>query len=156
MKVSLRPLEEADAHTSVAWRNRPEIWLHTAYQPTREISLQDELDWIRHAMTDPVSRRFAIIADGAYIGNVNLVDIQDGEAEYSGFIGEPAYWGRGVGRQASTQAMDCARQLGLQSVRLRVREANLAAMKIYTSLGFTRYGEDERFIHMRLTLTEQQ
>lgn len=155
MQVTIRPLEEADAATSVKWRNRPEIWAYTASAPDRLIGLDDELAWIRRVIADPGSRRFAIMAENAYVGNIYLTDIADGGATYHIFIGEPAYWGRGVARGASRAILDYARdELQLRTVDLAVHRAHAAAQRLYESLGFVPVGEDGDFIRMRVTLAE--
>lgn len=153
MNVTIRPLEENDAYTSVKWRNIPEIWKYTAYKWTHKITIEDELQWIRKVIADPTGKRFAILADGTYVGNVYLTNIKDGVGEYSIFIGNKNYWGKGVARKASEQIISYARDvLHLRAVILGVREDNLAAFHLYGSLGFKRTGKDEIFVWMRLEL----
>lgn len=154
MNVRIRPLEENDAYTSVKWRNMPEVWKYTEYKWTREITLEDELQWIRRVVKDLSCSRFAILADDTYVGNVYLTNIKDGVAEYSIFIGNKEYWGKGVARKASEQIIAYGRDvLHLSAITLRIREDNLAAMHIYLSLGFTRMDKkDEVFTWMKLDL----
>ena len=47
MEVKIRPLQDKDAYTSVVWRNIPEIWKMTGSSPDREITIEDELNWIK-------------------------------------------------------------------------------------------------------------
>ena len=155
MEVKIRPLEENDANTSVKWRNDPEIWSHTAFSATKNVSVDDELKWIRTVIADASCRRFAILADDKYIGNIYLTNIAAGEAEYSIFIGEKSYWGKGVARKASEQIIDYARKtLKLKSVKLGVSEDNLAAVRLYKSLNFKEFSRDNRFNWMRLDLKD--
>ena len=106
MKVKIRPLEEKDAFTSVKWRNISKIWEHTGSAPDREITIEDELTWIKKVIADPSSKRFAILADGKYVGNIYLTDIKDKKGEYHVFIGEMDYWGKGIARKASEQIIE--------------------------------------------------
>lgn len=153
MRVRIRPLTEHDAYISVAWRNLPEIWEHTGFKATRVITLDDELTWIRRVTADAASRRFAILADERYVGNIYITDIRDDVGEYHIFIGEKAYWGKGVARKASRQIIEFGKtSLGLHLIKLRVREANHAAFSLYESLGFEATGEDAGFIIMVLDL----
>lgn len=153
MKVVIRPLREEDAFTSVSWRNRPEVWALTASSPDRVITVEDELTWIRRATADPSSRRFAIIADDAYVGNIYLTDLTRRSGVYHIFIGETAYWGRGIARAASEQIIRLAREeLGLSTIELSVHGDNLAACRLYTSLGFVQTGVDGAFKRMTLDL----
>ena len=153
MKLKLRPLEETDAHTSVNWRNDHDIWRYTTFAPTAPVSIEAELKWAQEVIADPAGRRFAILVDDVYVGNVYLTHIEDDEAEFGIFIGNKEYRGRGIARAASTQIIDYARkELKLRTIRLGVSEANIAAMKIYKSLGFKEYAQKDGFIWMRTEL----
>jgi diamine N-acetyltransferase len=140
--VTIRPLEEEDARTSFKWRNIPEVWKLTDAAWSREITYEDELSWIRKVMADPSGRRFAIIADGQYVGNIYLTDIDGKTAQYHIFIGEREQWGKGIARAASQQILDYARDLGLATVWLSVKKQNPAAIAVYRELGFVTTKDD--------------
>lgn len=154
MQVTIRPLQLADADTSVQWRNIPDIWVHTTFKATREITIDDERSWVQKVTNDPTSRRFAIIADGTYVGNIYLTDIQDLTAEYHIFIGDRAYWGKGVARKASVEILNHAKNvLKLHRILLNVKEDNTAAFHLYSSLGFKKTGKlDGEFVQMELPI----
>lgn len=153
MEVYIRLLQEDDAKTSYAWRNDPEIWKYTGSRPDHVITLDDELNWIRKAMRDESARRFAIIADEVYVGNIYLTNIHSKQAEYHIFLGNKEYMGRGVAKQASKLIIDYARdELGLNVVTLQVRPENERAVQLYMSLGFVVTSEDEEFLNMSITL----
>lgn len=155
VRVGVRPLQESDAFTSVAWRNNPEIWTHTAERPTREVTIDDELSWIRAAIAEPTSRRFAILVDGRYVGNAYLTDIRDGVAEYHIFIGEQDYQNKGIGKLATARIMDIAkRTLGITRFELRVRPANTLAVAAYQRVGFREIGVDGEFTRLSLDLVD--
>ena len=156
MHVSIRPLEEEDAYTSVVWRNIPEIWKLTGSRPDREITIKDELVWIKKVMTEESSKRFAIIAGDTYVGNIYLTGIDNKSAEYHIFIGDKDYWGKGVAKIASQQIISYSRDiLGLATINLGVNEKNEVAIYLYKSLGFVAVGVDDSFIKMRLDLEEK-
>jgi diamine N-acetyltransferase len=153
MEVTLRPLEKNDAYTSVKWRNIPELWIYTTFTATREITIQDELNWVKKVTADPRDKRFAILADDVYVGNIYLTNIKDDVGEYSIFIGDKDYWGKGVARKASEEVIAFGRdELNLKSIVLGVRDDNIAALHLYESLGFKRIGKDKKFSLMRLEL----
>ena len=155
MNVKIRPITELDAKTSVHWRNDKDVWVHTAFSANQPVTEQAEIAWAKESIGNASSRRFAIIADDVYVGNVNLTHIENGEAEYSIFIGNKAFWGKGIAKKASIEVLNYAKRvLSLESVRLGVSEKNAAAVKIYKSLGFVKYSEDERFTWMRLFMKD--
>ncbi|MEO5949566.1 MAG: GNAT family N-acetyltransferase [Candidatus Saccharimonas sp.] len=151
MEIYARPLEEDDARTSYVWRNDPEIWRYTGSSPDRTITLEDELAWVRNVIADNTSRRFAIIADNAYVGNIYLTNIHDGKAEYQIFIGDKDHMGKGVAKEVSKQIIDFAQnKLHLQSVSLEVRPENIRAVQLYLSLGFKIVQENADFLTMSI------
>ena len=154
MQVKIRPLEERDARVSVGWRNDPDIWKFTASRPDRTITLQDETDWIRRVMADETSRRFAVLADDTYVGNIYLTDITKNDAEYHIFIGDKNFWGKGIAGEASRLIIDYANdELGLDKIHLKVREDNEAAHHLYKKLGFIdKVLDEEGFWTMQLDI----
>lgn len=158
MNITIRPLVREDAYTSYRWRNIPELWIHTEFRATREITPEDELAWIEKVTIDPTSARFAILADGVYVGNIYLTNIENGTGKYHIFIGEKDYWGKGIARRASVLIIDYGKsELGLRAIVLGVMQGNGAAYHLYESLGFVRTDEKEGdFIIMRLDLADWQ
>ncbi|MGV9002165.1 MAG: GNAT family N-acetyltransferase [Candidatus Saccharimonadaceae bacterium] len=152
MEIYIRPLEENDAKISYVWRNDPEIWKYTGSAPDKIITLDDELTWIRRVIKDDTCRRFAIIADNEYVGNIYLTDIHDAKAEYHIFIGNKEYTGKGIAKEASKLIIDFARDiLNLSSVTLEVRPENTRAVQLYLSLGF-KVVKEEEFLNMSIDL----
>ena len=149
MQVTIRPLEENDAYTSVKWRNDPEVFKYTGNTYKNEIKIENELDWIRKVTSNQKDYRCAILADGVYIGNIYLTDIENGSAEYHIFIGDKRYWGKGVAKQASILILEYAfNVLGLDSVKLQVRKENGSAFMLYQRLGFEVEKKDLEWISM--------
>ncbi len=61
VEIYLRPLKENDAHVSRRWRNDPSIWKYTGSDPSKYgVTESVERNWIRQAITDEKSVRFAI------------------------------------------------------------------------------------------------
>lgn len=153
MNVALRPLEVGDAQTSVKWRNMPEIWVYTERHPDRIITLEDEQNWIKSVLADQASKRFAIVADRTYVGNIYLTNIVDGVGEYHIFIGDKNFLGKGVAKTASLELFKYAStKLNLRQIKLKVKEENCNAVALYRKLGFKEKGMNDGFVLMTLDL----
>lgn len=153
--IYLRPLVLEDATTSYRWRNNPDIWKYTPFNPSVPITLEMETEWLDKTIGRADQKRFAICLteNEKYIGNVQLIDIVEGEAEFHLFIGEQDYWGRGIGEKATELILNYAFfTLDLDSVKLDVNRENVAAIKIYTRQGFVGLdGSKDSFMMMRIT-----
>ena len=152
--ISLRFLKESDALESVKWRNDPKIWELTVNKPNKIITKEDELVWINKVIKQDNSRRFAIIYQNLYVGNIQLtnIDFKNKESYYGIFIGETEFWGKGIASFATRLILYYAfEDLKLLKVKLRVRVNHLSAYKIYLKQGFTEVFRDDLLIHMQIT-----
>lgn len=156
MKVTIRPLVEADADTSYNWRNDPEVFKYTGNVYTEVITLETERLWISRVINNKDEYRCAIIADNKYVGNIYLTNIVKNEsAVYHIFIGEKEYWGKGVGKKASIEIIKYGfNVLKLDYIYLKVRHENNNAIKLYDSLGFKCDRQDDEFLTFKLDSRE--
>lgn len=153
MKVSIRPLQVEDAYTSVKWRNDAEVFRYTRNTYDHVITIDSELEWIKRVIANKDEYRCAIIAEDKYVGNIYLTKINEESAVYQIFIGDKGFWGKGVAREASIQILNYAKNvLGLDNVRLTVREDNIKARQLYKSLGFKEINVKDNWITMRVSL----
>jgi glycosyltransferase involved in cell wall biosynthesis/RimJ/RimL family protein N-acetyltransferase len=135
--VVIRPLEKYDAEISYRWRNDSDVWKHTGSRPNREITREIELQWIQKAIADESCRRFAIVCDDTYVGNVQLTSITSSSAEFHIFIGEKSFWGKGIAKQATYQILHYAKEeLKLNNVFLSVKKDNISAVQAYLRTSF--------------------
>ena len=135
--ILIRPLQIEDAAISYEWRNDAEVWSQTGNKPNRLITLEIEEKWIQGVLADKTTKRFAITVDNKYIGNVQLTNISNTDAEFHIFIGEKEYWGRGIAQEATYQILYYAREvLKLELVYLFVKSSNLPAIKVYQKNSF--------------------
>ena len=149
MNVTIRPLVEEDAYTSVKWRNDPEVFKFTGNTYKHEITIDNELEWIRKVIANTNDYRCAILVDEVYVGNIYLTDINDGNVHYHIFIGDKKYWGKGIAKQASLLILEYAfNVLKLDEVYLRVRKENISAYHLYLNLGFSEIFSEEQWIGM--------
>jgi len=155
MEVEIRPLKYDDAKTSVKWRNDPLIWEKTINSPDRLITLKEEQDWMAKVLKDSTSKRFAILADFEYVGNVQLTNIIDNESYFGIFIGETSFWGKGIASKATILIIIYAfNKLNISSIKLRVIKSNKSAFAVYKKLGFKVIQEDKNIFHMKITIKD--
>jgi RimJ/RimL family protein N-acetyltransferase/glycosyltransferase involved in cell wall biosynthesis len=153
-KVLIRPLQIEDAYISFKWRNDPEIWKYTGSRPDREITIEIEKKWIQSVLKDDSCRRFAILVDEKYIGNIQLTNIINGSAEYHIFIGDKSFWGKGISSLATYEILHYAKEeLGLHNVYLSVREDNIFAIKAYKKNSFTTVSVENGWIKMNCNIS---
>lgn len=151
MTVSIRPLQANDAFTSFKWRNDSEVFKYTENTYDHIITLESEIKWIQKVINKPNDYRCAIIADGIYVGNIYLTDIENEEANYHIFIGERSFWGKGVARAASIIIIEYGFSvLRLNRINLRVKKQNVRAYRLYQSMGFEEISSDNEWRQMRL------
>lgn len=151
MEVTIRPLKEEDAYTSVKWRNDPEVFKFTGNIYDHEITIENELEWIRKVIANENNYRCAILADGVYVGNIYLDDINTALAHYHIFIGNRGFWGKGIAKKASKLIIEKGfEQPSVESIILRVRKENTSAFFLYKSLGFVEQGVDGSWLTMVL------
>jgi diamine N-acetyltransferase len=149
--IYLRELFLSDAKVSFNWRNNPLVWEFTGNKPDKIITEKIELDWLASALQKTNDHRFAICLkkNSQYIGNVQLTNVQLDTAEFHLFIGEPSFWGMGIGTQATVLALNFGfNHLHLNSIILEVHKDNLAAQTVYKKVGFTENKITNDFLKM--------
>ncbi len=139
--ISLAPLVGGHAAAMSRWMDDPEVRNNVGLR--REPSLERTVAWISAAQLDPSIRPFAILCDGAHVGNVILDRIDDHlrTARLSIYIGDAHARGAGIGRAAAWLALrEAFDSLGMHKVWLTVHPRNTAALKTYAALGFKTEG----------------
>jgi diamine N-acetyltransferase len=159
MKVSLRPLCKSDAETSVYWRNNPLIWRFTKFKPNEVVTVEMETEWVLRVLametaTNRTRVNRAILAENVYVGNAYLCDINETRStcELHIFIGETAFWGKGVASRAVPIMLALASVCGITSVLLEVHKDNVSALRLYAKCGFVLDSGDGVFNHMHATM----
>ena len=139
MKIAIRPLVLDDAKTSWKWRNDPLIWKYTESKPNRTITIEMETEWLRNVLEKRNETRFAICINEEmnYIGNVQLTDITNDDAQFHIFIGERQFIGMGIGTCATQLIIEYAFNiLNLKNIYLYVNSNNINAIKSYEKCAF--------------------
>ena len=144
-RVLLRPRQREDLARIYEFTNDPEFkrligdW---PFEPQSLERLEARFDASLSGQ-DRDGPRFAIEADGLYIGHALLYDINelDGVCWVSIGIGDPAYQGKGYGREALSLLLDYAfRMRNLRRACLHVNASNERAIRSYRALGFVEEG----------------
>jgi RimJ/RimL family protein N-acetyltransferase len=136
--VRLGPLALEHAPRMLEWMKDRDVAVNLGL--SREPSLAYTEEWIARALGDESVRAFAILVDGAHVGNVVLdqIDRRVGTARLSIYVGERAARGGGVGRTAVALAADEAfGPLALHKLWLTVHARNTAAINAYLDVGFS-------------------
>jgi RimJ/RimL family protein N-acetyltransferase/glycosyltransferase involved in cell wall biosynthesis len=136
-KIIIRPLQLLDASVSYKWRNDTEIWKYTGNKPNIVVTEELEKKWISEKLSESNSKRFAIEVDDLYVGNVQLTNISDKDAEFHIFIGNKDYWGKGIAYNAILQLLRYAKNnLNIKKVYLNVNPEHKSAIYLYKKVGF--------------------
>lgn len=138
-RVTLRAMAHDDAPALIRWGNDPDFaWFQWGRSPGRWQDEASAREWMdRFALRD--GRIFAIEHDGRPVGQANYRDWQPRarSAEVGIGIGEPALWGKGLGREALGLLVDhLVRDLGAHRVSLHVLAYNDRAINSYRAAGF--------------------
>lgn len=156
MQIELKPLKEEHAQISYKWRNDEDVWKYTGSKPNKKITLQDELNWIREVLKRENEKRYAIIVNNQYVGNIQLTDITGETAQFHIFIGDKNFWGKNIGTVATKLMLENAKKIKLKKIYLEVNKKNLSAIKVYEKNGFIQIKENDSKIYMELELNLQE
>lgn len=143
--IYLRPLRRADLDGAyLAWLNDPEVtrYLESGVFPQTREQLETFYDAVTRA-SDQVIVAVVDRETDKHIGNVKLGPIHwvHRKATFGILIGERAWWGRGVGQEATRLMVEYAfRQLNLRRIDLGVYADHAAAVRVYEKLGFKEEG----------------
>ncbi len=123
-----------------------ERYLGGAHEPFTE---EQEIQWVRRKLADK-EEVFSMLekTSGAFIGNIELMDVTETEAEL-GIAITGAMQNRGYGTEAvsalTAYGLD---RLGLRRIVLRVFPENARAIRVYEKCGFREYDRTEEDVYM--------
>ena len=139
-RIYLRRLDVSDATAAYAgWLNDPEV---NRFLDTKSATLKSVQDYIQTKNQKDNVFLFGIFvkAGDHHIGTIKLdpIDYRAKKATMAVMVGDKAYWGKGLGREAIRLLTEYGfTALGLQEIWLGVQRANRAAITAYAKLGFT-------------------
>ncbi|HEX8657811.1 MAG TPA: GNAT family protein [Hymenobacter sp.] len=123
------------------WLRDPEV-IEYSLSAFQAMKTTEQIDhWFAATLQEKNSLNLGIYTEetNALIGYAGLSGISttNHSGEYFIFIGEKAWWGKGVGTAVTKQVVRIAfTQLNLNRVMLTVSELNTGGLKAYTKAGF--------------------
>ena len=118
---------------------------------TPDITLDKQEQWFQALPQKEDYFIRGILADGVPIGAVGIKNIRFMQGEYWGYIGEKAYWGKGIGKVMVEEMLRVAKVVfHLDMLYLKVLVGNARAISLYKSCGFivdTTEGKNLRMIY---------
>lgn len=145
MEVTIRPQRVSDAELSWKMRKDKEIWKYAICEsPYSPLSLESETMFYQEQIESSSCLRFAVLADGIYVGNVFIDRINDcahkfGEL-HTHILNKP-YWGHGIGYECNRLILEYAFRIAkMKGVYQYVNPGNVAAWKNALKLGFNDIG----------------
>lgn len=122
---------------------------------TKTVTEEGELNWIRMNLENkaPV---FSMIekCSGKFIGNIELMDVHDEEAEL-GITITASMQDKGYGTESVPAIVDYGmKELNLKRIFLRVFPDNLRAIHVYEKCGFREYGRTDEDVLMEIMITD--
>ena len=122
---------------------------------TKTVTEEGELNWIRMNLENkaPV---FSMIekSSGKFIGNIELMDVHDEEAEL-GITITASMQDKGYGTESVPAIVDYGmKKLNLKRIFFRVFPDNLRAIHVYEKCGFREYGRTEEDVLMEIMITD--
>ncbi|HEY7293463.1 MAG TPA: GNAT family N-acetyltransferase, partial [Dehalococcoidia bacterium] len=142
--VALGPRRREQVELWTRWMNNLEA-TRTLGAPGLYTREAEERFYEQSAAGSETAVAFAIYerASGRPIGNTDLREISrhHGTATFGIMIGEPEFWNRGYGTEATRLVLDYAfHVLGLHNVLLTVYETNPRGVRAYEKAGFRQIG----------------
>ena len=135
--VTLRPLNEDDLPTTLAWRNHPDSrqWFLT----TDEITWDQHRQWFENYLVKADDVVFVLDDGERLVAQVALYNLDDQSAEFGRLLVAPEARGQGLSHVAVELCLRVAdEQLRLDNVVLEVRQDNARAIAAYERAGFVR------------------
>jgi diamine N-acetyltransferase len=140
-RIVLRAIERDDLPNYVQWLNDPAVLEYFGnYLP---FSLAQEEEWYETMLQDPGVCNFAVEFEGQHVGGAGFseIDGRNRRAEVGLFIGLPALWDQGLGRETLQALLKFGfGQMNLNRIYLRVYAGNERAVYLYEKVGFRHEG----------------
>lgn len=141
VKIIVRKFEKTDIPKKVEWINNPvnNQFLHYDIP----ISVAGTEKWFDSHIDDANRYDAVMEVDGVPVGTIGLlsIDRKNSKAEYYVAMGETAYKGKGVAKEASRMILKYGfEELELNRIYLFTEIDNIAAQKLFEKVGFTREG----------------
>lgn len=145
MEIMIRPQRVSDAELSWKMRKDKDVWKYAICEsPYLPLSLESETNFYEEQIESSSCVRFAVLADGIYVGNVFIDRINDcahkfGEL-HTHILNKP-YWGHGIGYECNRLILEYAFRIAkMKGIYQYINPSNIAAWKNALKLGFNDIG----------------
>lgn len=141
MEITIRKFERTDIPKKVEWINNPDNNQFLHYDIP--ICVETTEKWFDSHMGEDNRYDAVIEADGVPVGTIGLlsIDRKNNKAEFYIAMGEIAYKGKGVAKEASRLILTYGFEVvGLNRIYLFTEVENVVAQKLFERLGFVREG----------------
>lgn len=145
MEITIRPQRVSDAEYSWNMRKDKDVWKYAICEsPYSPLSLESETMFYQEQIESSSCLRFAVLADGIYVGNVFIDRINDcahkfGEL-HTHILNKP-YWGHGIGYECNCLILEYAFRIAkMKGIYQYINPSNIAAWKNAIKLGFKDIG----------------
>lgn len=141
--MTLRALQPTDYPRLTEFNNDVEARLLGGIKPPKPVTLAHVTERQEELAKNPDAVTFAIEADGVFIGDCGLFDIDrvHGTAQLGIGIGDRNCWGKGYGRDAVAAVVHYGFTMqNLRKIGLGVLATNERAIRCYRSVGFLEEG----------------
>jgi RimJ/RimL family protein N-acetyltransferase len=134
------PFDEVFLERSYEWLTDPEMARLTM---TRAVTREAQNAWYAALPGRTDYAVWGVTYDGAPVGVMGLKNVTADAAEYFLYVGDPAYWGRGIAAWAFREICTVARSRGLTSLWGLIGKHNERSLGVHTREGFAVVGETE-------------
>ena len=142
-RVLLRPFAKDDIPIQHRYLQNIELAVLNASLP-RVVSMEAMNEWYEKCTKrEEGNHLLAIEVDGKYIGECSVTNSKSvpGNYWYGITIGDPEYWGRGLGSEVTRLLIDYAfHYLGARRIGLGTNSKNPRAIRCFSSCGFVEEG----------------
>ena len=145
MIILLREATYADMPLVMAWHSNPIIQkgFYTLGKDPRPLNWEEHYEW--WTLTTKDWKKFIVILVenniAREVGIVRVSNLEDFCPNIGFTIGEVSLWGKGVGKQAVSLALDWLNSIGKKYVNTTVLTNNQRAVGLLEGLGFESRGE---------------
>jgi RimJ/RimL family protein N-acetyltransferase len=148
-RVTLRALTKDDYPRLLGFKNDVEVELLGGGRPPRPVTLEVMTEFFDEQAKDKENFGFAIEANGTFIGDIGLFNVNrvNGTAEAGIGIGDREYWSKGYGREAMRLIVEYGFTIqNLHKIWLETHGTNVRAIKCYLAVGFVEEGRQREHV----------
>jgi len=122
----------------LAWRSNPDIYQGFVTQNS-PLFWEEHIAWWQSR--PETWRSFIILYEGRPVGVVTIGQLEHWSPEIGYYIGEVSLWGKGLGKEAVSLALQWLKEHGKHYAHTTILDNNKRSIKLVKSLGFKWLGK---------------